>query len=190
MFCFLFFFNLLKRDNQREESGFQFTSLSSLRPPVDTARPRADVFLCSCPGTVRCCCWLCSSSQHIAPSGHRSLASVDGKGQVWLADASLHTSTDFGSPPPQAPVNQELMKGYLRHMRHLARVCTRTSLCVALWWKFISLFSLCRQFMSLKGGLCRRFIQLLKSLCIREVISPVCCSQWGLSDENHFVSEP
>lgn len=171
-------------------SGFEFTSLSSLRLLVDTVCPQTDVFPCSCRGTTRNRCWLCSSSQHIAPSGHRSLASVDGKGQVWLADASLHTSTDFGSPPPQAPVNQELMKGYLRHMRHLARVSTRTSLFIPLLWKFIFLFSLCCQFMSLKGGLRRRIIRLLKPLCIREVISPVCCSQWGLSDENHYVSEP
>lgn len=184
------FVNSLKRDNRRSISGFEFTSLSSLRLLVDTVCPQTDVFPCSCRGTTRNRCWLCSSSQHIAPSGHRSLASVDGKGQVWLADASLHTSTDFGSPPPQAPVNQELMKGYLRHMRHLARVSTRTSLFIPLLWKFIFLFSLCCQFMSLKGGLRRRIIRLLKPLCIREVISPVCCSQWGLSDENHYVSEP
>lgn len=74
------------------------------------------------------CNWLFSSAeQHIVPSGHHSLAWVDGKGQVWLADASLHISADFGSPPPLAPVNQELMKGNLWHMHHLAHLSTCTS---------------------------------------------------------------
>lgn len=184
------FVNSLKRDNRREYIRLWvhlFELVASSRGHCMSSNRCVPVFLS---GNDPHRCWLCSSSQHIAPSGHRSLASVDGKGQVWLADASLHTSTDFGSPPPQAPVNQELMKGYLRHMRHLARVSTHTSLFIPLLWKFIFLFSLCCQFMSLKGGLRRRIIRLLKPLCIREVISPVCCSQWGLSDENHYVSEP
>lgn len=140
------FVNSLKRDNRREYIRLWvhlFELVASSRGHCMSSNRCVPVFLS---GNDAHRCWLCSSSQHIAPSGHRSLASVDGKGQVWLADASLHTSTDFGSPPPQAPVNQELMKGYLRHMRHLARVSTRTSLFIPLLWKFIFLFSLCCQF--------------------------------------------
>lgn len=63
--------------------------------------------------------WL---NSRIAPSGHHSLACVDGKGQVWLANASLHISADFLAPHHhRLPVNQELMKGKLWHMCHLAR---------------------------------------------------------------------
>lgn len=65
--------------------------------------------------------WLFSSpAQHIVPGGHYSLASIDAKGQAWLANAPQHISADFGSPPPPAPVNQELMKGNLWHMRFFA----------------------------------------------------------------------
>ena len=34
-------------------SGFEFTSLGSLRLLADTACPHTDVFLCSCQGTMR-----------------------------------------------------------------------------------------------------------------------------------------
>lgn len=122
---------------------------------VDTVCLHTDVPVFALRTNTYCNWHFSSAEQHIVPRGHHSLASVDGKGQVWLANASLHISTDFPSPPPLAPVNQELMKGILWHMRHLTHKSSYFFLrpgwhseCFALWWSSLisNTASFCFQF--------------------------------------------
>ncbi len=167
---------------------------------VDTVCLHTDVPVFVLRSNTHCNWHFSSAEQHKVPSGHHSLASVDSKGQVWLANASLHITADFRPPPPLAPVNQELMKGILWHMRHLTHMSLRTSfsgqydilntspLMEVHWFRtqhlsVFSLLSVCGH----KGVSYIGFIQLLNYYYMHtEVILPVSSSQWW----KYFTSEP
>lgn len=136
------------------------------------------------------CNWLFSiSEQHNATSSYHSLVSVDGKGQVWLAEASLHISADFGSPPPPAPANQELMKGNLCHLANVSP-CSFIgpgwhSECTALWWKFTDIKHISSSFCRHKDALHIQLVSILKPFLLfvplSDVLGMKAFNQWTIA---------